>query len=230
MKQLTTKGIVLRRTNFGEADRIITVLTTDEGKIRLLAKGVRRIKSKLAGGIELFSINDLTFMRGKSELGTLISSRLVTNFGRIVSDVDRTMFAYEVLKTIDKNTEDIFDEDYFAILAETLDAIDNLDLNTDWIKIWVNIQLLKLSGHVPNLQTDPAGLPLDPGAVFIFSFDDMAFLAHPAGEFDARAIKVLRLAVRAKTPSVLAGISAVDALRAPLAQLTKTMYVSYSRQ
>lgn len=224
----------MRRTNYGEADRILTVLTNDQGKIRLVAKGVRRIKSKLAGGIELFSINDLTFMPGKSELGTLISSRLEKNFGNIVTDVNRTMFAYEVLKTIDRNTEDTFNdndcEDYFEILARALEAINDTGLNLDWVRIWINIHLLTLSGHTPNLETDPSGEKLDPDAMFIFSFDDMSFLAHPSGEFDARAVKLLRLGVRAKTPMILAGIAGVDNLRAPLAQLTKTMYNTYSRQ
>ena len=173
-------------------------------------------------------------MPGKSELGTLISSRLATNFGGIISDVNRTMFAYEVLKTIDKNTEDTFDDDdgeqYFWILASALAAINDVDVDLDWVRIWLNIHLLKLSGHEPNLQTDPDGNQLDPDAVFIFSFDDMAFLPHPAGEFDARAVKLLRLCIRAKTPAVLAGIAGAENLRAPLAQLAKTMYNTYSRQ
>ncbi|MCA9330182.1 DNA repair protein RecO, partial [Candidatus Saccharibacteria bacterium] len=62
MKQIVTVGIVLARINYGEADRIVTILTPDHGKIRLLARGVRKIKSRLAGGIELFSINDLTYI------------------------------------------------------------------------------------------------------------------------------------------------------------------------
>jgi DNA repair protein RecO (recombination protein O) len=80
MQQLQTRGIILSRTDFGEADRILTVLTPQQGKLRLMAKGVRKIKSKLAGGIELFSVSDITYIRGKGELGTLISwiaSRLI---------------------------------------------------------------------------------------------------------------------------------------------------------
>jgi len=60
VKQFVTTGLVLSRTDFGEADRIITVLTPDHGKLRLMAKGVRRMKSKLAGGIDLFTVSDLT--------------------------------------------------------------------------------------------------------------------------------------------------------------------------
>lgn len=48
--QQVTDAIILTRTDYGEADRIITLLTPGHGKLRLIAKGVRRIRSKLAGG------------------------------------------------------------------------------------------------------------------------------------------------------------------------------------
>jgi len=51
MKRINTHGIVLARTDFGEADRILTFLTPDNGKVKAIAKGVRKQKSKMAGGI-----------------------------------------------------------------------------------------------------------------------------------------------------------------------------------
>ena len=54
-KDLRTKAIVLRRTDYGEADRILQLLTPS-GKRSVIARGVRKEKSKLAGGIELFSV------------------------------------------------------------------------------------------------------------------------------------------------------------------------------
>jgi DNA repair protein RecO (recombination protein O) len=48
------RGIIIKRTNFGEADRIITVFSCEQGKINCLAKGVRRIKSRRAPHLELF--------------------------------------------------------------------------------------------------------------------------------------------------------------------------------
>ena len=55
MKVERTRAIVLKRTNYGEADRILQLLTT-YGKRNVIAKSVRREKSRMAGGIELFSI------------------------------------------------------------------------------------------------------------------------------------------------------------------------------
>ncbi len=113
MNQIVTKGIVLTRTDYGEADRIITMLTPDQGKVRVIAKGVRRVKSKLAGGIELFSVSSITYIPGRKEIGTLVSTRLQQHFGNIVKDIDRTMLGYELLKRLNKATEDDVDDDYF---------------------------------------------------------------------------------------------------------------------
>src|SRR4051812_44153733 len=105
-QQRVTTGIVLTRIEYGEADRIVTVLTPNDGKLRLMAKGVRRVKSKLAGGVELFSVSSLTYIPGRGDIGTLISSRLETHFGHIVQNIDRTMLGYDLIKLLHKATED----------------------------------------------------------------------------------------------------------------------------
>lgn len=192
MKQTVTKGIVLSRTDFGEADRIITVLTPEYGKVRLLAKGVRKIKSKLAGGVELFSICDLTYIQGRGEIQTLVSSRLKVHFGTIVQDIDRTMFAYEVLKTINKTTEQNVAHEYFTLLSDTLRLIDTTGLSLVLVRLWFYVMLLKLGGYTPNLHTDPSGNELKAAKSYAFSFEDMAFMAGQ-GPFAMQDIKLLRV-------------------------------------
>src|SRR5205814_1274862 len=103
---INTQGVVLSRTDFGEADRIIHFLTPDHGKVTGIAKGVRKSKSKLAGGIELFSISELTFIVGKSEIYTIISARLINHFDNIVKDLNRTNIGYDFLRMVNKATED----------------------------------------------------------------------------------------------------------------------------
>ena len=65
-QDIRTLGYVLRRTNYGEADRILNIITP-EGKISAIAKGVRKEKSKLAGGIEMFSRIDLNIHKAKTK-------------------------------------------------------------------------------------------------------------------------------------------------------------------
>ncbi len=61
-----TTGIVLRRIDFSEADQIITVLSEDFGKIALVARGSRRLKSKLAGSLGLLDTLHLSYFQGQS--------------------------------------------------------------------------------------------------------------------------------------------------------------------
>src|ERR1700691_3575599 len=113
MKPLLTQGIVLKRVNYGEADRIVTFLTPERGKLSLMARGVRKVKSKLAGGIELFSVSDLTFIEGRRDIGTLISSRLETHYGSIIKNIDRVQLGYELIELLNRATEDHPESAYF---------------------------------------------------------------------------------------------------------------------
>ncbi len=223
MKQVVTKGIVLARTDFGETDRILTILTHDQGKIRAIAKGVRKVKSKLAGGVELFSISQITFIQGKTEIYTLTSTRLEKHFGNIVKDIDRTMFAYEVLKNINRTTEDNTDPEYFDLLAESLAAIDDFKVDLPVIQFWVNLHLLKLAGNEPNLQSNSAGKKLNAENKYSFDAARMSFVEQGNGSFDQRHIKLLRLGMALNSPVPLAKINNLAAILPACLQLSKLM-------
>lgn len=201
--QIVTTGIVLSRTDFQEADRILTVLTPDHGKIRLIAKGVRKSKSKLAGGIELFSLSNITFLKGRGDMGTLVSSRLIRHFGDIVKDIRRTMLGYDLLKRINRTTEDAADIEYYEILGSTLEGLNDLELSCDLVELWFTMQLLKITGHTPNLMTDMSGNKLKVDKSYLFDFDDMAFREQAKGPFQPSHIKMLRLAYGTQDPGVL---------------------------
>ena len=61
-----TEGIILKRMNYGEADRILTIYTLHHGKIRAMAKGVRKLQSRKAGSLELFNHSVLFLIKGKN--------------------------------------------------------------------------------------------------------------------------------------------------------------------
>ena len=104
MKTTRVKAVVLRRTNFGEADRILDLLTPD-GRLSVMARGVRKEKSKLAGGIELFAECDVVVGQGKGDLGVLVSARLVRFFGHIllICLVEREILLPLISKRIGRN-------------------------------------------------------------------------------------------------------------------------------
>lgn len=228
MKQLLTQGIILSRTDYGEADRILTLLTPDYGKLRLLARGVRKVKSKLAGGIELFSVSNITFIEGRKEMGTLISTRLIKHYGHIVEDIERTMLGYELIKQLNKVTEDKPETEYFEFLKQVFEALDDSIINTQLIQAWFTAQMLKLAGHSPNLQTDTAGNKLSAGQEYNFSYDNMAFAHQPKGTFRADDIKFLRLLFSGNQPAALQRVTGWEAFTKrclPLLQTQKQLHL-----
>lgn len=224
MQSLKTKALVLSRTNYAEADRIITVLTPEHGKLRLMARGARTLKSKLAGGIELFALNDISYIRGKSELGTLISARLDQYFSQILNDIERVQFGYDLLRTINRLTEDQTEPAYFHLVAVTLEGLNDLDIPLDLVKLWFYAQLLDLSGQSPNLTSDKHGAALTNDDQFSFDISAMAFSATEGGQYLPEQIKFLRLCFGAQSPKALSRVINADQIAKKLMPLISTLH------
>lgn len=227
MNSLKTKGIVLSRVEYGEADRIITVLTSDQGKLSLIAKGVRKLKSKLAGGVELFSVNEISFIKGKGEVDTLISARMGENFSHIISDIERVQVGYEILKKINKNTEPDVEGEYFNALKSALAGLDTLSLDPEITRLWFDARLLNLAGNTPNLTQDNAGNKLLPDTNYIFDFDSMSFQQNSNGKYSANDIKILRLFFAADSPMILQKIKDLNKYLELAGQVIKYTANSY---
>lgn len=229
MNQIVTEAIVLGRTDYGEADRILTLLTPDHGKLRLMAKGVRRVKSKLAGGIELFSVSTVTYVKGRGDIGTLVSTCLVKHYNHIVEDLDRTMLGYELIKQLNKATEDHPEPAYFELLKHTFEALDDAAVPLPLAQFWFSAQLLNLAGHAPNLQTDTNGQKLDPDRRYHFNAEQMCFTPSPHGNFAAGHIKFLRLSFSPYPAKTLAQVQGGAGLARELAPLLSTMLQTHLR-
>jgi DNA repair protein RecO len=229
MNQILTTGIILSRTDYGEADRIITVLTPDHGKLRLMAKGVRRIKSKLAGGIELFSTSHITYIQGKGEIGTLISTRLIKYYSTIVKDIDRVQLGYELIKQSNKATEDEPEAAYYGLLEQAFQALDDASIELELIRSWFQAQLLRQAGHTPNLRTDTNDRPLNADMTYNFDVEAMTFEPHGSGKYTASQIKTLRLLFSPHSPTQLEKVQGMETSLAAVAPLVRTMLQFFVR-
>jgi len=229
MRQLRTRGIILARTDFGEADRILTFLTPDHGKLKAIAKGVRKSQSKLAGGIELFSVSDISFIPAKNEISTIVSTRLIQHYGAIVKDLGRTQLGYELIRRINRATEELPEAAYFFLLKEAFEALDQPDINAGLIETWFNMQLLRLSGHTPNLRTDEKGRKLSAETNFSFDFENMRFVNDPAGPFSADHIKFLRLGFSRNSAKNLSRVKQSVGFSRQVQPIVQSMLQAYIR-
>jgi len=219
MKTVTTRAIVLRRTNYGEADRILQLITP-EGRRSVMARGVRREKSKLAGGIELFAVSDVVIGQGKGDLGILTSARLVQFYGRIMQDYDRMQFAYVVIKEVARASEMVDEPEWYDMLSEILMALDSPTIPFLLTQTWFYVHHAALLGHDLNLSHDIDSNKLVADGRYRYDIGEQGLRQLENGEITAEHIKLLRL-VATKSLRVLAQVGGTQDVLKDCLQLAR---------
>ncbi|MBQ3352102.1 DNA repair protein RecO [Candidatus Saccharibacteria bacterium] len=198
---LKTLALVLKRTNYGETDRILNLLTPS-GKISVLAKGVRKEKSRLASGVEMFSLSELVIHQGKSEFGILTSAKPKEFYQGILSDFARLQTASEIIKSVSRVAEQVNAEEFFSVTVQALRAI-NKGGNLEIILAWFYLNIAKISGEQINLYNDSEGKPLAADESYAWNVADEALRASSAGKISGPEIKMMRLMLSAELSLVL---------------------------
>lgn len=217
---LRTKAIVLRRTNYGESDRILNFLTP-EGKISALARGVRKEKSRLAGGIELFSVADVVVHQGRSSLGTLTSAKMLKFYRNILSDTRYLDLAATFLKKLERAAEQISTPEHFSLLEQTLWGLDS-GQNLDLISTWFQLNLLRIGGEEINLIYDINGQKLQEAERYIWDTSEKALKLYSSGDISSREIKFVRFLLTNSLQRT-AMITDVSTLIPPVLKIAKSL-------
>ncbi len=220
MKTFRTQAIVLRRTNYGEADRIVQLLTPD-GRRGVMARGVRKEKSKLAGGIELFAISDVVIGEGKGDLGVLTSAKLQHFYRNILKDYDRLQFGYAAIKLVGRASEAVDEPEWFDLLSETIAGLDALTIPLPLVQTWFYIRYAALLGHELNLELDVDGAALRADGTYRYDTSDEGLREAPNGDITGDHIKLLRL-INSRSLSVLVQVGGAAALLPECLRLLET--------
>lgn len=123
--QYRDRGVVLRTTKLGEADRIITIITSGHGKVRAVAKGARRTRSKLAGHVEPLRHVDLQLYRGRGELDIVTGAVTLDRWPVLRSDLDRLGTAMTLAEAVDQSVHDRGDDPVpYQMLTGALGRLD----------------------------------------------------------------------------------------------------------
>jgi DNA repair protein RecO (recombination protein O) len=178
MPTYQTTGIIIGRTNFGEADRIVRILTPDRGKVSAVAKGVRRVKSRLGGHLELFGEADLMLATGRN-LDTVASARLKWYPHRLAGAYDRLGLAFAAATAIDRLLEAGQPQpELYEVLAELLRELD-AGAAGPLPELWYKLRLLDVLGYRPELERCVTCGQRDPEAAYAFSPDRGGIVCHP---------------------------------------------------
>lgn len=219
MSSLRTRAIVLRRTNYGEADRILHLLTP-EGRKNVMARGVRREKSKLAGGIELFTVTDVVINEGKGELGMLTSARLVHFYRHILEDYETLQFGYEVIKQVARASEMVDEPDWYDVLAEVLMALDARSIPRQLVETWFYLRYAALLGGELSLTHDIQGRKLNPEKHYTYDVNEKGLRESSQGELGADHIKFMRL-LSVKPLKTVAQVGGVESILSQCVQVAR---------
>ncbi len=221
VKDTKTMAIVLRRTNYGETDRVLQVITP-QGKKPVMAKGVRKEKSKLAGSVEMFCLLELILHEGKKDgFAVLIGAKLLKFYKGIISDFDKLQIASEMLKKISQVAETVDNPEYFELLKQTLEALNNSD-KTEMILAWFYFNLARMEGEQVNLYTDMDGDNLVEGEKYSWDSMEKALKKNESGKISTNEIKMMRLMIMADLALVLK-VKEAEEMASELLYIAKTL-------
>lgn len=206
-----TEAIILRTMDLGEADRVLTVLTPRFGKLKVIAKGVRRPRSRIGGGLQPFSDVQLVLAVGRT-FDVVTSSSLEDPHLGLRNDLHSTATAWYVVELADRFCEGAADShEAFRLVAQALSALDAAPAITrEVVARWFELALLEAMGFRPELarclecaaEIEPDGNAYSAvgGGVLC---PQCAHVAHGGRPISPDALKVLRHLQRSPLVAVL---------------------------
>lgn len=148
---LKTQAVVIRCEDFGEADRLVTLLSGHYGLIRAIVKGARKIKSKLASGTQFLSIGYYNLYHGRT-FYTVTQCEAVRVFKNIFGDINKFMYASviaELASYIATEGEDSYS--LYKLVLKILYELDDCEGNFENYIIYFMLEALKIAGFRPEV-------------------------------------------------------------------------------
>ena len=194
-----TEAIIIKRIKLGEADRILTLYTPNLGKIKAVAKGNRRPKSKLGGHVELLTHSQLMLARGRN-LDIITQAQTINNFLPLKENLETISCGMYISELVDAFVdENLEDHRLFNLLLETLQRLSE-GKDADITLRYFELRLLDYLGYRPQLrQCAGCNAELQPATNFFSSRYGGVLCANCAYQepvirhLSLNALKVLRL-------------------------------------
>lgn len=145
------QGIVLRGYPFGEADKVVVLLSPNHGKVRAVAKGVRKTKSRFGGRLEPFTHVDVLLYEGRN-LDTITQVSVVEPFAHLRLDLDRVLTAGTMVEAIDAVAQEGHGSHrQFLLLQRGLRALERGPVHPDLVASYL-LKLAAVVGVAPALE------------------------------------------------------------------------------
>lgn len=148
---MTTHGLVLREVNYKEADKILTVLTREAGKLTVKARGCRRKQSRLAASAQFLTFSEMTLFEYR-DYYTLNEAEPQELFWGVRADVEKMSLGAYFAEVVENIAGDgLADPALLSLILNGLYALDQLNKPLALIKGAFELKLMALSGYEPLL-------------------------------------------------------------------------------
>jgi DNA repair protein RecO (recombination protein O) len=146
-------AIVLNHRDYGEADRLLTIYTRQKGKLQVIAKGIRKVRSKKGGHLEPFSHTSLLLAAGRT--WDLVSQAEIQDFfPNLTADLETLGYASYIVELVDRFAyEEEENPQIFTLLKDALSRLNNGLHPAQLVVRYFEVRLLDVLGFRPELQT-----------------------------------------------------------------------------
>lgn len=147
-----TRAILLRSVAYGEADRIVTLLTDEHGKLAVIARGARRSQKRFAGALEPFALIDAEVALGSGELGRLAGARVLRGYPRILGSLARMELAGRALEMVRELVPAREPDPRFVeTIVELFERLEEDDGEAPESRLAFEMRFLAIAGLAPRL-------------------------------------------------------------------------------
>ncbi len=151
MANTKINGIVLTETNFGDYDKMLTILTPNHGKISCVAKGARRPRSTLLAGTQMFAFAEYLVFKGGNAYN-INSVDVIEVFYNLRIDLDKLNYAVKINKIVNEVVQENQNSFYILqLLLNTLYIISESDKNLELIYNIFKLRILVILGFKPEV-------------------------------------------------------------------------------
>lgn len=227
--QYRTEGFVFKKEDRFEADRIFSVFTKDLGRIDVLGKAIRKIASKLRGGIDIFSLSEIEFIQGKNRK-TLIDAVYINKFSDLAKNPPKLLLAAkisEVFNNFIKGQEK--DEGIFNLLLDTFGKLNDYQLsaaNFNLFYYYFFWNFISTLGYGPEIQICPVCQKKLEASNLYFSNKEGGVICKNCAavkketlKIKSDAVKILRLIFK-KDWDILSKIKAEESVKKSLKEIS----------
>jgi DNA repair protein RecO (recombination protein O) len=170
MAIVKTLGVVLRRKDLGEADRIVTFLTSHHGKVKAVAKGCRRTKSRLGGKLDPLAVSELVLWRREGrDLAIVSGAELIEHFPLLSADLQAFAVAQCAAEMLDRSLAE--GESYprlFNLLVSFLRSLEAGSTSGKLLQFSLKAgEQLGYNCRVDRCASCASALPANPGALWL---------------------------------------------------------------